>query len=190
MVEISATPTTRSPNSSGCCSASAMIVMPPIEWPTSTTGPSGTTSSRTCLRSWPSWSMVAWPVRRAAGAAVRALVVEDRPDQAAVAGALEVPAVEVERVAVARRPRSASAAPRSVRRRPPPSAAYSSTSTCSGTPSSATTVIGVERSEPNGVGVAGAAARDDAAAPGDPDARCRRPRRRPRRRRPPRILRR
>ena len=49
VVEIRPTPTTRSPNSSGCCSASAMIVIPPIEWPTSTTGPSGTTSSRICL---------------------------------------------------------------------------------------------------------------------------------------------
>ena len=54
------TPTTRSPNSSGCCSASATIVIPPIEWPTSTTGPSGTASSSTRSRSWPSCSMVAW----------------------------------------------------------------------------------------------------------------------------------
>ena len=38
---------------------------------------------------------------RAAGAAVRALVVVDRADQPAVGRALEVPAVEVERVAVA-----------------------------------------------------------------------------------------
>ena len=50
---------TRSPNSSGCWSASAMIVMPPIEWPTSTSGPVGAVASITAARSRPSWSMVA-----------------------------------------------------------------------------------------------------------------------------------
>ena len=77
VVEIRPTPTTRSPNSSGCCSARAMIVIPPIEWPTSTTGPSGTTSSRTCLRSWPSWSMVALP--SAIGRSGRASAGRSRP---------------------------------------------------------------------------------------------------------------
>ena len=59
-VEIRPTPTTRSPNSSGSCSASAMTVIPPMEWPTSTTGPSGTSSSSTVFRSRPSCSIVAW----------------------------------------------------------------------------------------------------------------------------------
>ena len=62
VVEISATPTTRSPNSSGCCSASATIahaahrVARPAR-----PAPRATTSSRTCCRSRPSCSIVAWP---------------------------------------------------------------------------------------------------------------------------------
>ena len=40
-VDTSATPRTRSPNSSGRAAARHMIVMPPIEWPPSTTGPVG-----------------------------------------------------------------------------------------------------------------------------------------------------
>ena len=46
-VESSATPITRGPNSSGCRSASDITAMPPIEWPTSTTGPVGATSAST-----------------------------------------------------------------------------------------------------------------------------------------------
>ena len=46
-VEISATPITRGPNSSGCRSTSDITAMPPIEWPTSTTGPVGATSAST-----------------------------------------------------------------------------------------------------------------------------------------------
>ena len=39
-----------------------MIVMPPIEWPTSTTGPSGDDLVEDLLAGrWPSWSMVALP---------------------------------------------------------------------------------------------------------------------------------
>ena len=78
-VDSSATPTTRGAEQLGRASASAMIVMPPIEWPTSTTGPLGTTASRTA-------SQVAAELvdggvlgRAAAAAAVRALVVEDEP---------------------------------------------------------------------------------------------------------------
>ena len=59
VVEISAAPTTLSPNSSGYCSASEMTLMPPIEWPTTTQRP-GTVSSMTRRRSWPSWSIVQW----------------------------------------------------------------------------------------------------------------------------------
>ncbi len=59
VVETSATPLTRSANSSGCRSARAMIDMPPIECPTSTTSPFGATSSITLARSSPSCSMVA-----------------------------------------------------------------------------------------------------------------------------------
>ena len=55
-------------NSSGWRSANAMIVMPPMECPTSTTSPVGTSSRSTTSRSSPSWSMVAcclsvWPDR-------------------------------------------------------------------------------------------------------------------------------
>ncbi len=58
-VEISTVPMTLLPNSSGCWSASAMMVMPPIEWPTSTTGVSpGAVASITSCRSAPSWSIV------------------------------------------------------------------------------------------------------------------------------------
>lgn len=44
---ISTVPTTRSPNISGNNSANAMMVMPPIECPTSTSGPSGVVASIT-----------------------------------------------------------------------------------------------------------------------------------------------
>src|SRR5690606_26748171 len=57
-VLINATPRTRSRNSSGRCSANAMIVMPPIEWPTSTTSPVGATARSTASRSRPSCSIV------------------------------------------------------------------------------------------------------------------------------------
>ena len=50
------TPTTRVPNSSGRLAASRMIVIPPMEWPISTTGPGPATSSSTCSRSAASWS--------------------------------------------------------------------------------------------------------------------------------------
>jgi hypothetical protein len=85
-VQTSATPTTRSPNSSGRPSASAMTVMPPMEWPTSTTGPVGTTSSSTRPRSRPSWSIGRALGGPAAAAPVRALVVQHDPD---VAGRLQ-----------------------------------------------------------------------------------------------------
>ena len=42
LVATSPTPWTREPNSSGCWCARLMTVMPPIECPTRTTGPSGT----------------------------------------------------------------------------------------------------------------------------------------------------
>ena len=51
------------------------------------------------------------------------------------------------------------------RRRPSP--AYSSTSTYRSTPSSVTTVIGVECNDPNAVWLAFAATADDLAPPGD-----------------------
>ncbi len=148
VVEIRPTPTTRSPNSSGCCSASAMIDMPPIEWPTRTTGPSGTTSSMTAAGRGRAgrWSRARG---RAAGPAVRALVVEHGAHQAAVAGPLEVPAVQVERVAVHEDDgERGSAAARCGGGRVAACWANSSTSTCSGTPSSATTVIGVGAQRP------------------------------------------
>lgn len=58
LVEHSPTPITRSPNSSGCCSARAMIVMPPIECPIRITGPVGANRSTIPYRSAPSWSML------------------------------------------------------------------------------------------------------------------------------------
>ncbi len=56
-VDISATPRTRLPNHSGYCSANAMIVMPPIEWPTRTIEPSGTVALRMAARDLPSAAM-------------------------------------------------------------------------------------------------------------------------------------
>ena len=78
-VEIRAAPTTREPNSSGRSAASPMIVMPPIEWPTSTTGPRGTRASRTAARSRASCSIVEFSECPRPGRAVAALVVEDQP---------------------------------------------------------------------------------------------------------------
>lgn len=57
-VPISATAHTRSRNSRGCRSASAMIAMPPIECPTSTTGPRLAVARSTASRSLPSCSIV------------------------------------------------------------------------------------------------------------------------------------
>ena len=53
-----ATPQIRSANSSGSCSANAMIVIPPRECPISTTRPSGAAAWITVCRSRPSCSMV------------------------------------------------------------------------------------------------------------------------------------
>ena len=47
LVDSSATPMTREPKSSGCRSAKAMIVIPPMLCPTSSTGPAGTRSPST-----------------------------------------------------------------------------------------------------------------------------------------------
>ena len=57
-VDRSATAATFVPNSSGRRAASPMIVMPPIECPTRTTGPDGTRASRTAARSRASCSIV------------------------------------------------------------------------------------------------------------------------------------
>ncbi len=58
-VEISAAPMILLANSSGCWSASAITVMPPIECPTSTTGVlPGAVAFSTACRSAPSWSML------------------------------------------------------------------------------------------------------------------------------------
>ena len=55
VVEMSATPMTFVPNSSGCWLASAMMVMPPIECPARITGmPPGATAAITRPRSAPS----------------------------------------------------------------------------------------------------------------------------------------
>ena len=67
-------------------------------------GPRGTAASRTAFRSRPSWSMVAGPPAfwspAALAAAVAALVPVDGPHRAAQGGALEVPGVLVQAVAV------------------------------------------------------------------------------------------
>ena len=47
LVDSRATPAIWVPNSSGCRSANAMIVIPPMLCPTSTTGPDGTRSRST-----------------------------------------------------------------------------------------------------------------------------------------------
>ena len=63
-VEMNTTPRTRSTNSSGYSSASAMIVMPPIECPIRTTGPfAGTVWSITSLSASPRPSNVYSPRR-------------------------------------------------------------------------------------------------------------------------------
>src|SRR5439155_5846146 len=52
-VSANTVPTTRFPNSSGWASANARMAMPPMLWPTSTAGPSGTVASSTAFRSPP-----------------------------------------------------------------------------------------------------------------------------------------
>ena len=107
----------------------------------------------------------------AAGAAVRALVVVDGAHQAAVAGALEVPAVEVERVAVAEHHGQRPGRRRVAERR-----------RAAGRPVGELVHLDVERyavvgddrdrrgpQRPERRLVAGAAARDDPAAAGDAD---------------------
>jgi hypothetical protein len=61
-VEMSTAPATLVPNRPGYWSARAMMVIPPMEWPTSTTGPApGAVASITALRSVPSWPMLPLP---------------------------------------------------------------------------------------------------------------------------------
>ena len=102
-VPMSATPYTRSANSSGRCSASAMIVMPPMEWPTSTTGPSPA-ACRAVRRGRGRAGRSCWTPRSRGLSGVAALVVEDLADpwlgESREGLALEVPAAAVEREAV------------------------------------------------------------------------------------------
>ena len=91
-VDSSATPTIRSPKSSGCWSASARIVMPPIEWPTRTTGTGrrdrlqdGRTGPCRAGRSSRS------PVSERPDAPWLRLVVEHEPRRVAQVATLEVP---------------------------------------------------------------------------------------------------
>ena len=68
LVAMSATASTRSRTTSGCCPAYDITVMPPIECPTSTTGPLVQVASMTAARSRPSWATVqfssaGWPDR-------------------------------------------------------------------------------------------------------------------------------
>ena len=95
-----ATPRIRVPNSSGRVCASRMIVMPPIEWPTSTTGPVTDHLVQHLHQVIGQLRQPAVLRRRPAGATVGPLVVEDLPDLPAEVLALEVPAVQVQRVAV------------------------------------------------------------------------------------------
>ena len=78
-VAISTVPTTRSPNSSGYGSANAMMVMPPIECPTSTSGPSGAVRSITRRSGVPERGEVVLAGLQPAGPAVPRLVVRDDP---------------------------------------------------------------------------------------------------------------
>ena len=167
-VDTSATPTTRSPKSSGCWSASAMTVMPPIECPTSTTLPVGAVASRTASRSRPSWSMVAFSALPRPRPAVAALVPEDQPaSQVGEVAALVVPAVLVQRQPVAEddRHRRPLAGRRAAGPRPRRAAS---------TPSVAVTGTTVPRSSPKrlvGLRVVGAAERAAHGVPlgGQPD---------------------
>ena len=58
LVATKAAATTRSRTTSGNWWASDIMVMPPMEWPIRTSGPSGAASSITRCRSAPSWSIV------------------------------------------------------------------------------------------------------------------------------------
>src|SRR5579859_312489 len=61
-VETSTAPATLVPNRPGYWSARAMMVIPPMEWPTRTTGAGpGAAASITALRSAPSWPMLPLP---------------------------------------------------------------------------------------------------------------------------------
>ena len=79
--------------------------MPPIEWPTSTTGPVGAVASQdgeqVVAELVDRGVLVASPAR----AAVAALVPEDQPAQVGEVAALVVPAVLVQRQPVAERSR-------------------------------------------------------------------------------------
>jgi hypothetical protein len=59
VVETNTRPAIREANSSGRRWAYSMMVIPPSEWPTSTTGPSPAVSRTTAARSSPSWASVA-----------------------------------------------------------------------------------------------------------------------------------
>ena len=78
-----------------------MIVMPPIEWPTSTIGPVGTTWSRTALRSRPSCSMVLVSATERLDRPWLRWSQNTRSPEGAQVPALVVPAVLVQGVAVA-----------------------------------------------------------------------------------------
>ena len=106
----------------------------------------------------------------APGPAVRALVVVDRAHQPAIAGALEVPAVEVERVAVA----EDHGQPLAVRRRTGTPAALGPVGELVDLDVEGYAVVGDDRDRrgpqrPERRLVPGAAARDDPAAAGDAD---------------------
>ena len=57
-VDTRPTPSTRSRTISGCRTAYPITVMPPIEWPITTTGPVGAVAEMTVSRSRASWSIV------------------------------------------------------------------------------------------------------------------------------------
>ena len=141
VVEIRATPMIRSPKSSGCCSASEMMLMPPIECPTSTT--------RVRARLLDDAPQVVAELldggvlRRSSGPSGRASAGRRRRcGSGRGSRPLEVPAVQVERVAVDEDDRQL------VGRR---ARGTSSTSACRSMPSSVTTLSGGQRREPKGV---------------------------------------
>ena len=144
VVEIRTTPTTLSPKSSGCSSASEIERHAAHRVAHDHAAPGDRVLDDAA-------QVVAELVDRAVvlvgacRAAVAALVVEHGADLAAVGRALEVPAVEVEASSRGRRPRSGRR--RSTAR--PPKSAGSSISTCRSSASSATTTRRALCSSPN-----------------------------------------
>src|SRR5579859_7226320 len=102
VVAISTAPTILDPNSPGCPPASAMIVMPPMEWPASMTRVfPGATACSTACRSSPVWFTLTGGPAAARPERPCPRWSEHQPRRRGQVAALIVPAVLVQRVSVA-----------------------------------------------------------------------------------------